>query len=106
MTLAGPVPAVNATSMLRLPIRQPLGFFAFTALAIAAAGWWLGKPVALPPSPLLAGERSEEHTSELQSHVNLVCRLLLEKQKKNTSRRLPQLTTRTKYCRVHDKNLQ
>src|SRR5690242_21469768 len=27
-------------------------------------------------------ERSEEHTSELQSHVNLVCRLLLEKKKK------------------------
>src|SRR5207237_10579003 len=25
------------------------------------------------------GERSEEHTSELQSHLNLVCRLLLEK---------------------------
>src|SRR2546427_13125834 len=30
-----------------------------------------------------AGERSEEHTSELQSQSNLVCRLLLEK-KKNT----------------------
>src|SRR5690242_21406275 len=29
-----------------------------------------------------AGRRSEEHTSELQSHVNLVCRLLLEKKKK------------------------
>src|SRR5260370_23528555 len=28
-------------------------------------------------------ERSEEHTSELQSHLNLVCRLLLEKKKKN-----------------------
>src|SRR5260370_24784637 len=27
-------------------------------------------------------ERSEEHTSELQSHLNLVCRLLLEKKKK------------------------
>src|SRR5690242_21349352 len=27
--------------------------------------------------------RSEEHTSELHSHVNLVCRLLLEKKKKN-----------------------
>src|SRR5260370_19500553 len=27
------------------------------------------------------GERSEEHTSELQSHLNLVCRLLLEKKK-------------------------
>src|SRR5690242_21397279 len=36
--------------------------------------------------PVLRGravpaERSEEHTSELQSHVNLVCRLLLEKKK-------------------------
>src|SRR5260370_29985739 len=28
------------------------------------------------------GDRSEEHTSELQSHLNLVCRLLLEKKKK------------------------
>src|SRR5260370_3413675 len=28
--------------------------------------------------------RSEEHTSELQSHLNLVCRLLLEKKKKST----------------------
>src|SRR5690242_21522526 len=28
--------------------------------------------------------RSEEHTSELQSHVNLVCRLLLEKKKNKT----------------------
>src|SRR5260370_17738494 len=27
--------------------------------------------------------RSEEHTSELQSHLNLVCRLLLEKKKKD-----------------------
>src|SRR5690242_21589696 len=30
--------------------------------------------------------RSEEHTSELQSHVNLVCRLLLEKKKSITPR--------------------
>src|SRR5207237_2022151 len=28
-----------------------------------------------------SGARSEEHTSELQSHLNLVCRLLLEKEK-------------------------
>src|SRR5690242_21455763 len=34
--------------------------------------------VRLPVEP-----RSEEHTSELQSHVNLVCRLLLEKKKTN-----------------------
>src|SRR6267142_4224209 len=31
--------------------------------------------------------RSEEHTSELQSHVNLVCRLLLEKKKKHKKQR-------------------
>src|SRR2546426_4903254 len=31
--------------------------------------------------PLLGGVRSEEHTSELQSPCNLVCRLLLEKKK-------------------------
>src|SRR5256885_9774928 len=31
--------------------------------------------------PTLLGERSEEHTSELQSPCNLVCRLLLEKKK-------------------------
>src|SRR5436190_17358316 len=34
---------------------------------------------AMPIGPL----RSEEHTSELQSHSDLVCRLLLEKKKKN-----------------------
>src|SRR5260370_41759910 len=33
--------------------------------------------------PLGRPARSEEHTSELQSHLNLVCRLLLEKKKKN-----------------------
>src|SRR2546422_2318507 len=33
-------------------------------------------------------ERSEEHTSELQSRLHLVCRLLLEKKKKATSQRL------------------
>src|SRR5690242_21129335 len=31
--------------------------------------------------PTDIADRSEEHTSELQSHVNLVCRLLLEKKK-------------------------
>src|SRR5260221_8960450 len=38
-------------------------------------------------------DRSEEHTSELQTHSDLVCRLLLEK-KKNTSRTTRQLTPR------------
>src|SRR3989454_6037320 len=42
------------------------------------------------------GERSEEHTSELQSPCNLVCRLLLEKKKKHDSTRYtPSYHTRT-----------
>src|SRR3954449_10016597 len=36
----------------------------------------------LRPSLLAGAFRSEEHTSELQSHSHLVCRLLLEKKKK------------------------
>src|SRR2546427_9647847 len=38
------------------------------------------------------GDRSEEHTSELQSQSNLVCRLLLEKKKKT---RLPSVKSRS-----------
>src|SRR5467141_2022880 len=37
------------------------------------------------PRPHEVCSRSEEHTSELQSHLNLVCRLLLEKKKKKRS---------------------
>src|SRR2546422_3299122 len=38
------------------------------------------------PTAASESSRSEEHTSELQSRLHLVCRLLLEKKKKNTSR--------------------
>src|SRR2546430_3702193 len=37
---------------------------------------------AVPIPPVASAPRSEEHTSELQSQSNLVCRLLLEKKKK------------------------
>src|SRR5690242_21580644 len=40
--------------------------------------------------------RSEEHTSELQSHVNLVCRLLLEKKKKKTKKNKNNTKKKTK----------
>src|SRR5260370_14981615 len=43
-----------------------------------------GTPPVLPPAPISI-RRSEEHTSELQSHLNLVCRLLLEKKRNNIS---------------------
>src|SRR2546426_6836475 len=38
------------------------------------------------PAPGSSASRSEEHTSELQSPCNLVCRLLLEKKKKKDAR--------------------
>src|SRR5260370_32477482 len=55
-----------------------------------ALGW--GCPPRGPPE---GRWRSEEHTSELQSHLNLVCRLLLEKKKKTKQRSISRLITRT-----------
>src|SRR5260221_9752828 len=48
-------------------------------------------PKALPWRRLWCGSRSEEHTSELQSHSDLVCRLLLEKKKtiRSSNKRKP-----------------
>src|SRR5437016_10152889 len=54
---------------------------ALTAGAIARHQHAGGIQALLPEEAYLAG-RSEEHTSELQSLTNLVCRLLLEKKKK------------------------
>src|SRR5437588_8815780 len=46
------------------------------------------KPPITSPSPThVRTSRSEEHTSELQSHSDLVCRLLLEKKKKKKKQR-------------------
>src|SRR5688572_31594362 len=61
------------------------------ALGAAAVGadWWGAEPPDAPRTYVgrqSCAQRSEEHTSELQSQSNLVCRLLLEK-KKNASER-------------------
>src|SRR4051812_32331705 len=85
--------------MIRQPPRSTL--FPYTTLfrsgvilsgvILSGIGACLPRPVPrLPRSDVFAGPtRSEEHTSELQSHVNLVCRLLLEKKKHTTSLQLP-----------------
>src|SRR5690242_20915722 len=66
-------------------VRKIVITLALTAAAVVlggnAAAWARGAEFA-GPGPGVTGNRSEEHTSELQSHVNLVCRLLLEKKKK------------------------
>src|SRR6266480_2022540 len=58
------------------PIWNPDGFLLFSDMPGDVRRRW-------DPD---SGVRSEEHTSELQSHVNLVCRLLLEKKKKKRTR--------------------
>src|SRR4051812_49996254 len=71
--------------MIRRPPRSPL--FPYTTLFRSTSSA-RGRPSKAPgwtspsrPGGRAAATRSEEHTSELQSHVNLVCRLLLEKKK-------------------------
>src|SRR5436190_16075181 len=77
--------------MIRRPPRSTL--FPYTTLFRSSGGPAAASPArrARPSSgsrrsprrrrPRRGGSRSEEHTSELQSHSDLVCRLLLEKKK-------------------------
>src|SRR5688572_32489288 len=60
------------------PARQAMWPAGLAASAPACQVWNMPQP----PCPGGFFERSEEHTSELQSQSNLVCRLLLEKKKK------------------------
>src|SRR5260370_17470924 len=71
--------------MIRRPPRSTL--FPYTTLfrSISAPASARASCTTPPSSPTgswtATRERSEEHTSELQSHLNIVCRLLLEKKK-------------------------
>src|SRR5690606_40713788 len=66
-----------------------LGLMAVTLIPIPFA--FTGRPIGIVIIYTVVGSffipRSEEHTSELQSRENLVCRLLLEKKKKKTKNR-------------------
>src|SRR5438105_5862847 len=72
--------------MIRRPPRSTL--FPYTTLfrskLIGATAHFVSNE--LDEGPIIAQQRSEEHTSELQSRVDLVCRLLLEKKKCRTVR--------------------
>src|SRR5437870_10125246 len=74
--------------MIRPPPRSTL--FPYTTLFRSARqrsrGFRDGPDDLAGNLPGRVGRRSEEHTSELQSRGHLVCRLLLEKKKKNTLR--------------------
>src|SRR5260370_25381931 len=65
--------------MIRRPPRSTL--FPYTTLfrSTTSRNEWQAQFPYRRALPRRLGPRSEEHTSELQSHLNLVCRLLLEK---------------------------
>src|SRR2546430_13411411 len=69
--------------MIRRPPRSTL--FPYTTLFRSAVGRARRPPVSGGSGTVVRGPapRSEEHTSELQSQSNLVCRLLLEKKKRH-----------------------
>src|SRR6266567_7101555 len=80
--------------MIRRPPRSTL--FPYTTLFRSGVGAHRGYPAertpahGAPPAAVRRHHaRSEEHTSELQSQANLVCRLLLEKKKNSYRYQLP-----------------
>src|SRR5258706_6928166 len=84
-------------------LRTSVTFVSQAALADPAlASLGLSRPLEAVRNTRKLGKRSEEHTSELQSLTNLVCRLLLEK-KKNTKylveKSSSQLRTSADACR-------
>src|SRR2546430_3404263 len=75
--------------MIRRPPRSTL--FPYTTLfrsfLVASALSCISSKIVTLAWPVGIAARSEEHTSELQSQSNLVCRLLLEKKKNQTQKR-------------------
>src|SRR4051812_49468030 len=80
---------------------HPLAGHANDRHRVLASAW---HPRARPPNgravPTVEVARSEEHTSELQSHVNLVCRLLLEKKKKKKKARETKKSVKKRYIEI------
>src|SRR5436190_15831877 len=73
------------TTLFRFSICQAAAMVGFiltqdeAGLFAVAAAFGLGVSGIIPAYVVVLRDRSEEHTSELQSHSDLVCRLLLEK---------------------------
>src|SRR5438132_6207781 len=96
-------PWIRASSSARTPSRMTYTLVAVaaaraaptTSVSSGASPAWLrrSQASASPTEQALAWlrlshARSEEHTSELQSHSDIVCRLLLEKKKKNNNQQI------------------
>src|SRR2546430_5417498 len=76
--------SLSVANEARTQIRRPLGTQARVTIAVVDTNGVILGMVASRDAPVFGADvsvRSEEHTSELQSQSNLVCRLLLEKKK-------------------------
>src|SRR5256886_5132974 len=87
LAVAAPSAVAGGSGSADVPPLRSAGPFLLSEVSAKVAGNWGTVWRSLYPrhqrvAPLAAFVRSEEHTSELQSQSNLVCRLLLEKKKK------------------------
>src|SRR5206468_8670269 len=78
VTRAGPAWLPRVTSTRAIPAES------VATLSVSTSALTARNTTTFPTKGLPRLERSEEHTSELQSRSDLVCRLLLEKKKKRT----------------------
>src|SRR5262245_62584704 len=85
--------------MIRRPPRSTL--FPYTTLfrSLECTCGGTPPPSLFLPTAIIRASRSEEHTSELQSLRHLVCRLLLEKKKKNKKK---EFSVRSRHTNTHD----
>src|SRR5690606_41135493 len=94
VTIQAPEPLTSAQAAAWFTAGTPAGAEVIGYTVAARAATWIrvgpdGEVQHVDGTGDPLAERSEEHTSELQSRENLVCRLLLEKKKKNVSSRTP-----------------
>src|SRR4030065_900533 len=84
-------PSTGSAFVFFLMIRRPPRSTLFPYTTLFRSSWNIGSTLAMcsavPPRQYDGGSgRSEEHTSELQSHLNLLCRLLLVKNRRKKCR--------------------
>src|SRR5437660_7447742 len=84
-----PRSTLSYTTLFRSLIGLPIAALILWLMGAAGKLWWLWAWAAW-----MGFNRSEEHTSELQSRGHLVCRLLLEKKKKKKTKKEKKNTAR------------
>src|SRR5690348_17565315 len=90
------------TEIYTLSLHDALPISTATFMPRPPSPWAIASPmpVVAPVTRATLPFRSEEHTSELQSPVHLVCRLLLEKKKKKKKKKIIMLKTKKSHISI------